>query len=92
VDGIRLEQVDALTSVCPGGIIGIHTVTQTNLVRCKTPPDHAGEPDMLGGVSSVFGEPDQLQTALNWHWGTPSRRSGAAARVRIPFIVISQSG
>ena len=24
MDGIRLEQVDALTSVCPGGIIGIH--------------------------------------------------------------------
>jgi hypothetical protein len=25
VDGIRLEQVDALTSVCLGGIIGIHS-------------------------------------------------------------------
>ena len=37
--GIRSEQVDASTSVCPGGIIGIRSFRQEDQRKLLNPPD-----------------------------------------------------
>ena len=103
VDGIRSEQVDALTSVCPGGIIGIrrqtpahpqqHHTSAVAALLTRTQPDgeHLGlsarQQAQQPGVGQLRGNRRRLQGSL----GLPHRRPGTHQLHRPSILGMGQS-
>ena len=64
VDGIRLEQVDASSSVCPDGIVGIRNLLRSNCGIVETDAPEAIIEKVRSGLQEVGMDPEQDSPVL----------------------------